>query len=277
MYGIESVEAEPRLPRRHGAIVKKSLAALVTLVLVLVVSASGASSATAYRPVVIANGWSPSDVGTAAPLAASLGGSVLYANADSLGDPTVDALEQLKPSKVILVGGTAALTDEIEDELADVVPGVPVDRLAGDDRIHTAALAALYTLGAAAPDSGPDGAASEASTGPGNAQDYQNGYSEARFGVGTDLLPGVWQYGSNSGLSTSGLSGGFRGNNCRVAFGERGSSAARIYVAINDEQVRGDHQSLSGPDNFRFGLVEGDIVTLQAAAGDVCEIERVSD
>ena len=91
------------------------------------------------RPVVIANGWSPSDVGAAAPLAASLGGSLLFANRNSLGDPTVTALNRLGPSKVIIVGGTAALSTRIETELAGVVAGVRTQRLGGSDRVDTAA------------------------------------------------------------------------------------------------------------------------------------------
>ncbi|WP_419922765.1 cell wall-binding repeat-containing protein [Candidatus Poriferisodalis sp.] len=257
------------------------MAVLTGAVLMLVISASAVSSASTYKPVVIANGWSPSDVGTAAPLAASLGGSVLYANTDSLGDPTVDALEKLKPSEIVLVGGTAVLSADIVTELGEVVPGVPVTRLAGDDRIHTAALAALHTLGTATPAVTDTDAASEASTGPGTAQDYQNGYSEARFRVGTDLLPGVWQFSRDSGsgrVPVSPTSYTTRyGGHCRHNFGEDGSNAAQIYVVVNEVPVRGDLHRQTGTDTYRFGLVDGDIVTLQASAGDVCEIERVSD
>ena len=94
------------------------------------------------RPAVIANGWSPADVGAAAPLAASLGGSVLFAEQDSLGAPTINALRRLAPSRVILVGGIAALGSSLTADLARVVPGVPVERLAGADRIDTAARSA---------------------------------------------------------------------------------------------------------------------------------------
>ena len=96
------------------------------------------------RPVILANGWSPSDVGTAAPLAARLGGSVLYSATDALGAATVAALQRLAPSQVIIVGGTAALSDDIDTELAELLPGVPTQRFAGTDRIDTAARAALY-------------------------------------------------------------------------------------------------------------------------------------
>ena len=102
-------------------------------------AALSAPSVPAGRPAVIANGWSPSDVGTAAPLAASLGGTVLFANRDTLGGPTVTALNRLGPSRIIIVGGTAALSARIETELAGVVPGVRTQRLARADRVDTAA------------------------------------------------------------------------------------------------------------------------------------------
>ena len=96
------------------------------------------------RPAILANGWSPSDVGTAAPLAARLGGSVLYAARDVLGGSASWALERLAPSQVIIVGGTGALSGNIDTALAELLPDVPTQRFAGTDRIDTAARAALY-------------------------------------------------------------------------------------------------------------------------------------
>ena len=93
---------------------------------------------------MIANGWSPADVGTAAPLAASLDGTVLFASKDSLGGPTSSALVDLKPATVILLGGTAALTPGIESEIRQVVPDSRLHRLSGSDRLDTAAKAARY-------------------------------------------------------------------------------------------------------------------------------------
>ena len=261
MYGTESVEAEPLLPRRHPAIIKKSLAALMTLVLVLVVSASAASSVSTYEPVVIANGWSSSDVGTAAPLAASLGGSVLYANSDSLGDPTVDALKKLKPSEIVLVGGTAALTANIEDELADVVPGVPVTRLAGDDRIHTAALAALHALGKNTPATdATSGAASEATTAGAELQrSGETTYRERRFRVGTDLRPGDWR-------------ASYSRDHCYYGLGDADKDDRNYSIEVNGAAV-----GIGGRSPVTFGLVTGDIVILQAPAGGDCNIEHQRD
>ncbi|WP_420443984.1 cell wall-binding repeat-containing protein [Candidatus Poriferisodalis sp.] len=94
------------------------------------------------RPVVIANGRSAADVGAAAPLATALGGSVLYATDRALGAPTGGALEQLAPSRIVLVGGTAALSESIETELGGLLADARVERLAGTDRFDTAARAA---------------------------------------------------------------------------------------------------------------------------------------
>ena len=104
----------------------------------------------AGQPVVIANGWSPSDVGTAAPLAAQLGGSVLYTGRGELGGPTVTALRRLAPSRVVIVGGLGAVGADVESRIGSVVPGAAVERLSGVDRVDTAALAidlADVTLG----------------------------------------------------------------------------------------------------------------------------------
>lgn len=92
------------------------------------------------QPAVIANGWSPPDVGTAAPLAAALGGSVLFTQRGSLGEATIDALRRLAPSRVIIVGGLAAVSAEIESDVGSVVPDATIERLSGSDRVDTAAL-----------------------------------------------------------------------------------------------------------------------------------------
>ena len=131
----------------------KTLVGLLTATALVSLTATAATSAPPNNPVVIANGWSTPDVGTAAPLAGSLGGSVLYAerNGRNLGAPTVSALRQLKPSKVILVGGSKVLTSDIVDEVRDVtgLPASKVERLSGSDRLDTAAKGALYTLDSA--------------------------------------------------------------------------------------------------------------------------------
>lgn len=111
---------------------------------------AGAVDFLAVEPVVVlVNGTSLSDVGTAASLVASyVADAVVYAESrTSLGEGAVGVITQQQPEQVVLVGGTAALAEQVEAELRELVSGVRLERLAGRDRIHTAALAARFTLG----------------------------------------------------------------------------------------------------------------------------------
>ena len=102
--------------------------------------------------VIIANGWSLADVGAAAAaVAAGAADGVLYAGHDDLGEPTRGVLRTHRPSKILIAGGTAALSASVESAATDAVGGgVNTTRLGGDTRIDTAALLARQAL--------PDGA-----------------------------------------------------------------------------------------------------------------------
>ena len=69
--------------------------------------------------VVIANGWSLSDVGVAASLAAAFGDTaVLYAaGPNDLGPATERAVEALAPGRVLLVGDSATLSSQLQSSL----------------------------------------------------------------------------------------------------------------------------------------------------------------
>lgn len=99
--------------------------------------------------LAVANGSSLSDVGTAASLvAASVGEEVLFAeSADALGSEAAAAVHSRTPQWVVLVGGTAALGEGIREELGRLAPGVRIKRLAGSDRVDTAARAARLAIG----------------------------------------------------------------------------------------------------------------------------------
>ena len=98
--------------------------------------------------LVVANGGSLSDVGTAASMvAAGLGDAVVFAeSADALGSAAAGVVTQQQPQRIVFVGGTAALAASIETEVRGLASEVQVERLAGTDRIHTAALAAQQVL-----------------------------------------------------------------------------------------------------------------------------------
>ncbi|WP_420622471.1 carboxypeptidase regulatory-like domain-containing protein [Candidatus Poriferisodalis sp.] len=103
---------------------------------------------TSESSLVVANGGSLSDIGTAASLvAAGLGDAVVFAeSAGSLGSAVAEVVAQQQPGRVLLVGGAAALAQSVADEISRLATGVQVDRLSGADRIHTAALAAQRVL-----------------------------------------------------------------------------------------------------------------------------------
>ena len=102
----------------------------------------------AGRVIVVANGWSPSDIGAAAAWAARRGRAVvLYAQRDRLPEASASVLRDYEVSRVVLVGGVAALSGSVADAVVAAAPEASVSRLAGAGRVETAALAARRVLG----------------------------------------------------------------------------------------------------------------------------------
>ncbi|WP_419553813.1 cell wall-binding repeat-containing protein [Candidatus Poriferisodalis sp.] len=115
----------------------------------------GAPSAAGRVTLVVANGWSPPDIGAATALAASSGRSaVLYTERDSLPEASAALLRDYDVARVMLIGGTAAISGDVQDAVAAAAGDASISRLTGTDRIDTAAQAARRVLGnpAAAPD-----------------------------------------------------------------------------------------------------------------------------
>ncbi len=105
---------------------------------------AGSSSA---RVAIIANGWSPADIGVAAALSARTPGSaVLYVTSSSLPDATESLLSDRRPSRVVIVGGTSAVGSEVEAAIRGVVPAADVERISGTTRADTAANVARSIL-----------------------------------------------------------------------------------------------------------------------------------
>ena len=102
----------------------------------------------------MANGWSPPDIGAAAALAARSGRSaVVYTQAGRLSEASAALLREYEVARVTLIGGTAAISQAVQESIAAAAGGASISRLTGDDRIDTAAQAARRVLGnpAAAP------------------------------------------------------------------------------------------------------------------------------
>ena len=103
--------------------------------------------------LVIANGWSPADMGVAAAYAAiTSGAAVLYSQTSSLTTPTENRIQALRPRAIVLVGGGAALDTSLHARLRTLAPQATLHRISGSDRIDTAVRAADGRLTAIATD-----------------------------------------------------------------------------------------------------------------------------
>jgi putative cell wall-binding protein len=111
-------------------------------------SETAAAVAAATHPdgadeVVLASALDFPDALAGGPLAAAVGGPVLLTARDDLPGATLEALADLRPRRVTLLGGPAAISDAVEATLA---ASFDVRRIAGRDRTETAAQIA-YRLG----------------------------------------------------------------------------------------------------------------------------------
>lgn len=98
------------------------------------VSKQGWSSAST---VVVANGTAYADVLTAAPLAYKYNAPILLTESSKLTTPTKNRISQLKPSKVIVIGGTISVSNNVVSEIKNL--GVStVERIGGRSRYEVA-------------------------------------------------------------------------------------------------------------------------------------------
>ena len=131
---------------------------VVAVLLSVLVPVGGAGSQSA--PVeggvrlVLANGGSPSDVGAAVGLVAGgvVDALVVTDSVDALGEGASGVVSSVSLSGVLVVGGQAAVSDEVVAQLRVLSPGVVVERLWGATRVGTAAVAARRVLGAGGDD-----------------------------------------------------------------------------------------------------------------------------
>ncbi len=93
-----------------------------------------------HAPVVfLASGEDFPDGLAAGPAAAHDGGPVLLTRRDSLPSSTRSGLGALAPARVVIVGGTGAVSPAVQAAVAAALPHARVDRVAGATRYETAA------------------------------------------------------------------------------------------------------------------------------------------
>jgi len=115
------------------------------------IATAAALSRASFEPGVpvafVATPGSFADALSAGPAAAELGGPILLAGQDLPG-ATAEELARLRPGRVVVVGGAAAVSDQVAAQLGSFTDGV-VDRFAGADRFGTSAAvsAAVFAPG----------------------------------------------------------------------------------------------------------------------------------
>lgn len=97
---------------------------------------------------VVASAADFPDALSAGPVAAAAGAPVLLAWPDTLPDRTAAELRRLDPDRVLVIGGTTAVSAEVAAAVGDAI-GTPaaVDRVGGPDRFATAALLSADAAG----------------------------------------------------------------------------------------------------------------------------------
>ena len=97
--------------------------------------------------VFVASGTNYPDALVAVPAAAAAGGPILLSLPTGVPQATIDEITRLAPDRIVVLGGTGALSVGVEARLKSYAP--TVDRLAGTSRYGTAAAvsAAFYDPG----------------------------------------------------------------------------------------------------------------------------------
>lgn len=94
-----------------------------------------------YDNVVLVNAESSmSDGLSASGLAGKENGAILLTKKDSIPKATMDRIKKVK--KVYIIGGEAAISQKVSDEITKNVPNVKVERLGGKTRVETSEIVA---------------------------------------------------------------------------------------------------------------------------------------
>ncbi len=89
--------------------------------------------------VVVATAWSYPDALAGAPLARHLGAPILLVDTATLAQVVADEVDRLGATKVVILGGTAAVSETVANQLLARPKVTVVDRVFGASRFSTAA------------------------------------------------------------------------------------------------------------------------------------------
>jgi putative cell wall-binding protein len=110
---------------------------------------AAAISAATFAPgapvAYVATGKAFADALSGGPAAAAGRGPILLTDPATLPAPTVSELQRLKPGKIVILGGTTAVSTDVETRLGSFTSGSVV-RIAGTDRYETSAALSASTF-----------------------------------------------------------------------------------------------------------------------------------
>ena len=92
--------------------------------------------------VYLASGLAYPDALSGGVLAARQNAPVLLSGTNRIPKPTAKTLTRLAPTRVVMLGGTVALSDAVTTQVRQLLPSAAVSRIAGADRFATSALVA---------------------------------------------------------------------------------------------------------------------------------------
>jgi putative cell wall-binding protein len=95
--------------------------------------------------VIVASGVGFADALAGGPAGVALNGPVLLTDPNSLPDVVAAEISRLGPSRVVIVGGTAAVSATVSEQI--VALGLDVERIAGSSRYETSALISAEAFG----------------------------------------------------------------------------------------------------------------------------------
>ena len=100
--------------------------------------------------VYVATGANYPDALTGGAAAARAPGPVLLVTPSSIPQATRTEIQRLRPQRIVVLGGTGAISASVQSQLHTLAPG-GASRLAGDDRYETAAVVSRATFGQGVP------------------------------------------------------------------------------------------------------------------------------
>lgn len=112
---------------------------------------SSSSFGTGVPVAYVATGAAFPDALAAGPAAGRAGGPVLLTRRSDLPGSTAAELRRLKPQRIVVLGGSGAVSDAVVNALRGLATTGVVSRLAGADRYATAAAVSRASFGAGAP------------------------------------------------------------------------------------------------------------------------------